>query len=264
MLIWIIVILILVVVLFVYKPIEHFTDKNLKVCILIISLPTKLLNKSSEIYYIQREFWKKYYNQQENIDCYFIECDEKYEIQNNCIKCECQESYTPGIYQKTILSLKYLQDRDYDFYIRTNLNSFFIFPYLLDLLEKIKLDIPIYTGDYSDRSDWICGNSIIWNKKGVSHLLHYGLNKKYFNNKSIPDDVLIGKVMVENGIKPYPIEDIVYWITKETSKNKQNQDIEIVKQKKYPIIRTRPEYHNIIYYKQLMNKLLKTFYYYNN
>ena len=122
----------------------------------------------------EREIWMKYKDKDPLIDCYFIKCDnlEKFtDLYNNC-----KESYKPGIYQKTILSLKKLNG--YDFYVRTNLSSFLIFDNLHRKLQDIDINKPYYSGVYCqpDRADkqnvrWVGGFGIILNKKARNILV---------------------------------------------------------------------------------------------
>lgn len=254
----ILIIIILIIILCGFIPYtrELFSDKSLKICILIISVPKPITNP---LYQFQRKIWEQYYNLDQNIDCFFLECgNSKSKRNNHQLILECKECYIPGIYQKTILGLEYLESKPYDFYIRTNLNSFFIFPNLIKKLMEIPLDQIIYTGDYSNYNTWVCGNSIILNRLGAKHLITYGKNPKYFQNRDIPDDVLIGKVFTDQGINPYPINHIVYWMMKKKPNSKRKRDLKEIEN--YAIVRTRPDYNDFNYYQQLMNQLVDTFY----
>lgn len=263
MILLIIISILLIINLLVMKNLETFSNPDLKICILIINRPTLKGEGENEIYDIQRNTWKKYLQQGKNIDCFFIECGETTKQQGDYLLTECKESFIPGIYQKTILSFEYLLDSDYDFFIRTNLNSFFVFPYLIKVLKKLQhlKDKPLYTGDYSKYSDWICGNSIILNKKAISILTTYGKDPQYFYQQDQPDDVIIGKVLSNHGVKTYPLNDIVYWMVEKSNESQRHSDIKKIIEKQYPIIRTRPYYDDTYYYQCLMNALVNTFYY---
>lgn len=238
----------------------HFSNPAIKIAILIISIETDSVNT----YNIQKKIWKKYLKSNPNLDCYFIECRKNIKspkIIGSKILSPCEESYIPGIYQKTIESLNLLKNK-YDFYIRTNLNSFVIFTHLINFLNHLDTKTPIYTGDYSDRSNWVCGNSIILNKAACQILIKKGKNPKYFYNTTIADDVLIGKVFNDAGIYPHKMKKIVYWMTQKLSSSEFQKGIDIVNSNKYPFIRTNPftSYNDEIYYQKFMNKLLTNYY----
>lgn len=190
---------------------EKFTDKNLKVAVLIISST----NTENKRWKMEKEIWKKYMNKNKNIDCYFIECDNfnNVDIKNNLIKSKCKDSLIPGIYHKTLLSLKQIQDK-YDFYIRTNLSTFINLDNLLYQIEKIKKEKYIYTGIIGHITDnnlnlkYVSGMSMVINNNIVKLLLKYGFPEKYYNSK-LHDDVVIGQVFQDNFkdlINSYEIE----------------------------------------------------------
>lgn len=80
------------------------------------------------------------HNYKDNIEAYFIRGNpdlEKTELVEDTIWSKTEESLRPGIINKTLLSLEYLQDRinSFDYVLRTNLSSFYIFDRLLKILE---------------------------------------------------------------------------------------------------------------------------------
>ena len=100
---------------------ETFTpEKDLSIAIIIISAPSKLHRWRYE-----KETWEKYEKESKkyNIDCIFTECVENFTFRANC-----KESYRPGIFQKTVETLK--EYPNYDVYVRTNLSTFIIFPFI--------------------------------------------------------------------------------------------------------------------------------------
>lgn len=143
---------------------------------------------SNERWVEEKQIWneqvqKKY----PNIHIYFTECVEHFSL----LEENCKESFIPGIYQKTLLSLQRLEN--YDFYIRTNLSTFFIFDHLIQMLRELPLQIPFYAGR---TYEWggVGGAGIIFNKKARDLLLNIGFEKKYFEDNETPDDVLISRV----------------------------------------------------------------------
>jgi competence protein ComGC len=267
-----IIFIILTIVLIITVPLiskqnnkdKFIKPKKYKIAILLISA-------KSERFDLEKEYWKKYGNINDNIDCFFIECDktESFETESfgfdkqnvGTIKSICTESYIPGIYQKSLNSLKTVGD-DYDFYIRGNLSTFYIFDYLEQFLQTIPTDKPILTGPCYGRN-WASGTSIILNKLARDLLLKYGFDDEYYHNLDIPDDVLIGKVFDNHNIKcskyskysnclSYPLYLWVY--NKNYIKNVKKVD-----KCKYPFLRLRND-DDLPKYKSTVNKLLLKYY----
>lgn len=112
----------------------------LKVLILIIA-------SDNEPRYIElQKLWRSYmHSDPEHVECYFIRGDDKllisnfYRLEGDVLWSKTKESTVPGILMKTLYSFEYFQPRfnEFDFIIRTNLSSFYIFPRLLDYLETL-------------------------------------------------------------------------------------------------------------------------------
>mgnify|MGYP006132784985 FL=1 len=171
------ILIIILFILFKYKKKETFETTDIKIAILIIS--DKNTKNNRWIY--EKEIWKKYTNKYKNIDCFFIECSDNNKIntKENTINSKCKESLIPGIYQKTLHSLKQLKNK-YNYYIRTNLSTFVIFNNLLKQLKKIPNNKYIYTGVVGvfSKIKYISGTCIILNNNTVNILLKYGFHEK--------------------------------------------------------------------------------------
>ena len=93
-----------------------------------------------ERWQFERLVWQAYMNIHPQIDCYFVEADETQDvpikITRNLISIKTTDTYIPGIYIKTCKALEALQGQ-YDFYIRTNLATFFDFNRLLDCISQL-------------------------------------------------------------------------------------------------------------------------------
>ena len=220
---------------------------NIKICILIISVN----NCTNKRWTLEKQVWKKYMDLYDNIDCYFIECT----IEGfNKININCKESYIPGIYQKTIESLKKVGNK-YDFYVRTNLSSFFIFENLINILNTITQKTPMFIGSGCDEANWTSGTSIVLNKKAKNILTTYGQQKQYYFNTHIPDDVLIGKVFKNYNISCKAINNILYvW----DYNNDDDNQYSIIQKKKYAVLRLRN--NNLTQYHNIINILLQKYY----
>ena len=100
----------------------------------------------SVVYDGLHEEWLRYMNIDSEIKSYFITFDNKlesdYKIDNekSTILFKGNESYVPGIYEKTILAMKIClslpEFSDVKYVIRTNISSFWIWDRLLAFLEN--------------------------------------------------------------------------------------------------------------------------------
>ena len=81
---------------------EMYQTKNPSVLIVVISKQNELERWNSE-----KQFWEMYqeYGKKFNIDVVFSECQENFTSKESC-----HESYIPGIFQKTILTLSHYKN----------------------------------------------------------------------------------------------------------------------------------------------------------
>jgi len=194
----IIVIKILVIYFIIFnKKYENFTIKEPKIIILIIS------SNNIQYYKNMRDVWRKYMNNHPNITSFFIENDTSIyneiivDKENNTIFYKDEESYVPGILNKTIKIIDYcLKNYDVDYIYRTNLSSVINFDKLYSYLQNNDVD---YAGH--DYVKFISGSGIILSKKTCQILIE---DKSLINNKE-PDDLAIG-LKLENLIKKTHIE----------------------------------------------------------
>lgn len=245
-----IVIIILLSIMIIYIGARYWKKNNelftcpRKIAILIIDSDKK------ERWILEKKIWKKYMNTCKNIDCYFIRCNqsEPFTIDNNCI-----ENLKPGIFKKTMLTLKRKRFDSYDIIIRTNLSTFFIFQYLSDVVMKLPLDVPLYTGKIEFWGG-VQGMSIFLNQKSRSILLKYGLRKENLNNVKIIDDVLIYHIFMKNHVNIYRTNLVYVWNYEKDIKD----NISIVQKEKFPLIRLKTK--NLSNYEKTSNELLRVFY----
>lgn len=243
-----------------FKGKETFTpEKDLSIAIIIISAPSKLHRWRYE-----KETWEKYEKESKkyNIDCIFTECVENFTFRANC-----KESYRPGIFQKTVETLK--EYPNYDVYVRTNLSTFIIFPFLKQYIMKHfqNRNRPLLGGQYlnlfqNKTVDFISGTGIVFNKKARDILVSKGFSTKYYHDDVIPDDVLIGMILNK--------ENIIYVNGKQFhpflySWNSGNQfqfcdfNLGSIEKLKYPMIRLRFD-NDEEKYKKIVDCILSHFY----
>lgn len=143
-----------------------------------------------------------------------VKTDDFNEIKDNILKFECDESgpfgsWTPGILQKTIQGMKYIDDNfEYDYIFRTNLSSFFIYDNFIKIVEKLDNN-KVYSGDIAiydniPNPKYINGAGFILSNDVVKYLVN-NENKLQYH---IPDDVAIGILLQEFIDKSLPRLDI--------------------------------------------------------
>ena len=202
-----------------------------KLCILVIScefynsqmykprdIEKPCVNRDRWIY--EKRCWEKYMNCHPDIDVYFLEYGES-NIKGNTIFVP-YDGFNAGIYKKTIYGMKMLE-KTYEFYLRTNLNTFVIFDNILSLIDRIKckhdMNLPFYGGKM-----WVRNNRVLFNRdlfyfasgmctfmnyKAVQKLMMYGFQDKY-TLSNFADDIIIGLVYKDLNIKPTPYEHMKY------------------------------------------------------
>ena len=177
-------------------------DKEIKTKYDIIFLIISSKNKScyQEMKRLTSMYMSKY---SYNINFFFVESEPnikpQMEIIGNNIFIKDKETYSPGIFIKTIKALKYINDNyNYDYLIRTNASSFFNIENMLNYLSSLPkenyaigftLNIPKY-------GNFLHGTSTIITKD-ISHYLN-----QYYNNfdLKIADDVLISLILKSQNI----------------------------------------------------------------
>lgn len=242
---------IILVLLISKKKKESYPNlKPPKIAILIICAKSSRWN-------LERQVWRQYADKFPSIRCFFIECDMIENLQTLTLRCK--ENYIPGIYQKSLQALKKVGD-DFDFYLRGNLSTFYIFEYLNNFLLGIPRNIPVYTGgkiSWRYKPSYTQGTSIILNKLARNKLIHFGFEKRYYYRINVPDDVLISQVLFDHnvGVFRYPNHGNLYvWDYKQS----YNYNLMRIQTQKNPFLRLKTS--NLPEYKNITQKLLVEFY----
>lgn len=133
------------------------------------------------------------------------------------------ENYKPGILHKTMKALNLFKNSNYDFIIRTNLSTIYLFKNLLRFLESIQNTNNVY-GISRDlfkhdavimgcNFKFIIGYNIIIPSQNISKIIEtYNLNKVFIDKKaeSLADDCLIGYILDQSDIKIQDIRSMRY------------------------------------------------------
>lgn len=229
----------------------------IRIAILIIS------SEEKERWVFEKSIWKQYMNSNKDIDCFFVETDlslpsKAVKLSKNLIQVGCEDGVMKGIFRKTILALQHLENK-YDFYIRTNLSTFWRFNLLIQSLRSISPK-EIFYGGWAWK-DYIAGFAIILNKKACSLLVKEGI-KHY--DKAGRDDRLIGEILRTSAcdLPHTPLNNKCFYWGYEDSPLKDS--IKTIKSDNRYIIRTLP--HGEVYtpstyatQQDILHTLLKEF-----
>lgn len=182
--------------------------KDLKTLILIIA------SDNNEAYLQLQKVWEAYMNSDpDHFEVYFMRANDDlpvpFEIKKNEIIVKTPDGFSPGIINKTLISLKALKPRmhEFDYVIRTNLSSFYVFPKLLKFLETCPRSncykgVPLYPCELPSEFlniPFISGAGIIMSRD-VAQLLAEESHQLEKYKSEIPDDVFIGMFFQQKNI----------------------------------------------------------------
>jgi len=174
------------------QMIFHF-QKPIKLIVLIIA------SDYPNHYIEMQNIWKKYMNSNTNIKSYFLK--SKIDIQDNIVINENEntiyvknsESLIPGIFHKTIESIKYflnLSDSHFDYIYRTNLSSLLNLDKMHYFIHNNKVNYGGFIGYHND-IEFASGSGFFLSRDACEYLIKNSIDI----NIEIPDDVLIGYIM---------------------------------------------------------------------
>lgn len=193
-----------------------FSMEGKKSLILIASSDTEL------VYKVHKQSWRRYMNAfEDQFECYFVEfCTDlttPYLLKNNILKIQGQESYIPGIFDKSFKALEFFQDRlsEFDYIIRPNLSSFLILPRLKKFLDH-QTKKSFYAGPQSvfkndegrtgDDLDYATGSCIIFSTDLAYLLLENGKDLLGLNYSTYhADDLLFARFFKKQHVSLNPI-----------------------------------------------------------
>lgn len=171
-------------------------SENLKILVLIITADTL------PVYVELQKIWKRYMHlDKEHFHAYFLKGDSDLskvcEVKDDVIWTKSPENLKPGLLNKTILAMEHMQQRigdfDFDYVLRTNLSSFYVFPRLLKFIETLPKH-RCYCGCHIMQHGYsFCsGAGTILSRDLVESMVR---NKEQFLNHQIIDDWVIGSFM---------------------------------------------------------------------
>ena len=166
-----------------------------------------IANDHPRYYKEMQTVWSKYMNKHPNIRSFFIKGNAESEIsvESDTIYVKSGENYIPGILEKTVKSMEYIQSHyEYDFIFRTNLSSFIDLNKLYEFMHLENTQSMHYGGIVLTPSDipfgYISGAGILFSRTTTEYILDNQSKLDY----SIIDDVAFGKLLIPT----FPIDFI--------------------------------------------------------
>jgi hypothetical protein len=142
------------------------------------------------------------HNDPDHIEAYFIkgnpDLSSEYQIEGDVIWSKTVENIMPGIVNKTILSLEALLPRiqgEFDYVLRTNLSSFYIFPRLLTFLEKCPTRNFYCSGG---NAHFASGSGFLLSPDVAEMLVTH--KHELLDDASANDDVVIGTFLYQKNV----------------------------------------------------------------
>jgi hypothetical protein len=218
-----------------------------KIVVLIIDSDTE------PVYAYNRQVWRSYMSSDPDIQAFFVRMDpsapESGELRGDTLYFKGTEGFIPAILQKTIAAFEYvLAHYEFDYILRTNLSSFYIFP------EFKQMATTLPEKDYYGGVIGNCCNTAY--ASGAGFVVSKDMAARIRSNKhhiayNIIDDIAIGKLVTSLGHMPSGLQryDMCDNIQPPTS---------------YPSgiyhIRVKNERNRVLYDRVCMKHLLETFY----
>jgi hypothetical protein len=199
-----------------------------------------------------KEITQKYYNKFENVKTIYYKFDDKineaYKMEGNMLKIKGKETYVPGILEKTVKAMEYVENDEYDYLVRSNISTIVDFKLLDEELEKKPIE---YGGGLINNLQRLDENA------GIKDETHFGLNyvsgtaiimsksilKEMIKQKDkmdykIVDDVSIGVLMHFLKKSPVIVKEGSFLIVSDTNGDAE-KIIKMISEKPYIFYRNR-------------------------
>lgn len=145
------------------NPVHSEIPREIKVLILIPS------SDGLPVYKELEKIWRAYMKSDpSHVEAYFVKADPSLDstcqLIGDTLWSKTEENFFPGMTMKTLLAMEYMHPRlhEFDYIIRTNLSSFYVYPRLLDFLKTLPIK-GCYAGHIDSGShekccaSWGCG-----------------------------------------------------------------------------------------------------------
>lgn len=174
-----------------------------------------LASHNAEIYQEFRKIYHQYYKTNPNILVLFVygKTPNLIANTNDLIYDDILENYYPGMITKTIRAIKHIESSyDYDFLIRTNISTFWIFDRLLQRLEKTPnkdcflgslRTCKMKNGEYSPQ--YLSGINMTLSRDVIPKLIEQ--ENEVISHSHMPEDWALSQSLINHGYipkAPYP------------------------------------------------------------
>jgi hypothetical protein len=230
---------------------DGFTDSKEMVATKLKYVNLVLYSENRE-YDEMKEITQKYYNKFENVKTIYYKFDDKineaYKMEGNMLKIKGKETYVPGILEKTVKAMEYVENDEYDYLVRSNISTIVDFKLLDEELEKKPIE---YGGGLINNLQRLDENA------GIKDETHFGLNyvsgtaiimsksilKEMIKQKDkmdykIVDDVSIGVLMHFLKKSPVIVKEGSFLIVSDTNGDAE-KIIKMISEKPYIFYRNR-------------------------
>lgn len=228
-----------------------------------------LASDNAPIYKELRKIFRAYMHENENIKVLFVYGEgTNFDVtDDDLVYPDIPENYYPGMITKTIRALEHIEETyNYDFFIRTNISTFWDFDRLLKRLDKQPLR-DCFTGTIRGckYKDQVSPQYIA----GVNLVLSRDLSRKMISVKEellswdLPEDWAMSKVFIDSGLKPRPsLPGAIHFMEKFKSVDEQPilEEIETARKMEHDHFRIKNNHNRLEIDIAVAKVLLKEYY----
>jgi len=237
------------------------TENKYKAIVLILA------SNNLPIYNTFRNIWLQYLDLFSDIKVFFVYGNTSIaSTTNDLIYTDIEEVYWPGMIQKTIKALEYIdKNYEYEYLLRTNLSTFWDFELLLNRLKSLP-DRQCITGTFRrctykgiKSPEYVSGVNLILTRDLIQDIIY---DKNLIISKDLPEDWSISQYFIDRGIFPKPsIPGAIHFMEKFTIKNRDEilKEIQLAKNMQHDHFRIKNR-NRLEIDSFVMNVLLQEYY----
>ena len=177
-----------------FNKIETYDNSTVRILHLVLYSEN---TEYTQMYEITRQFYNEFPSVHTIYYTYRPHQTEDYVLEKDILYIKGEESYIPGILEKTIKAIQYHQPKfsNYDFVLRSNISTVVNFHLLIEELQKTPLEYgggllyDVKPEDGSEPYYFISGTAILFSIDFANYLI----NNSHLLEKETIDDVAIGK-----------------------------------------------------------------------
>lgn len=205
--------MLIVLYYYYYKYEESYENTKIRILHLV-------LYSNDKHYDCMQKITCKYYNRFPNVTTIYYKYNPilttNYSLNTNILEIKGNETYIPGILDKTLDAIKYFKNDNYDYIVRSNISTIINFNLLNDNLNNIfygggllnSLNEQLKNTNITPKpnSMYVSGTAIIFSNECVKLLL----SNESLLNKTLVDDLAIGLLFHDLDIIPTCINNFIF------------------------------------------------------